>query len=400
MRNPRTSATILVLDDDESVRNVTGRLLAQRGYRVLLAASAEEGLAALRRQRVDCLLLDLQLPDMSGMDLLPNLLEVDPNLAVVVLTGDLQAPSAAAAMRSGVVDYLTKPVEIVRLSQAVEGALLHHEHQIERQEMQRWLREEVAERREEVLEERERLEQLATSALEVLVTILEAKDRFMAGHSVRVAQLAASIASELGHPDDEIEQVRTAGRLHDLGMIVVRDRVLNKQGPLTEEEFEEIRHHPLAGYELLQPHPNLTEVARFVRSHHERVDGGGYPDGLAGDQIPWGARILAAAEIYDALITDRVYRPQRMTPDEAWDKMEELAGSGIDRAVQRALGAVIARRRVLEFLPDEVQGRQAESIVAALAKPVTRGAGAVFNLKRTRGSPARGASLEDERHDQ
>lgn len=166
----------------------------------------------------------------------------------------------------------------------------------------------------EVVVERSRaiehkLERYAVASLEVLVTALEARDPFMAGHSQRIAHLSASLADALGHPQDEVEAVRLAGRLHDIGMLVISDRVVNREGPLAPEEREQIRQHPVVGDQLLQPFPHLWEVGRFVRGHHERWDGTGYPLGLAGDAIPVSARLMAVADVYDALISRRVYKP-------------------------------------------------------------------------------------------
>ena len=356
MLGPKSSVTILVVEDEEPLRQMWAKLLLRLGYRLILTGTAEEALTVLRHERVSCLLLDLHLPGMGGMALLPQAFELDPSIAVIVVTGDREASTATAAMQAGFVDWLTKPFGVEDLGPAIERALAHRERQQQRQETEQWLRQEVAERRAALHSERQNLEVLATASLEVLVSALEAKDRFMAGHSARVGQLAASLAAELDRSDDEIELVRTAGRLHDLGMITVSDRVLNRKGALTEAEFDQIRQHPVVGDQLLRQHPNLGEVARIVRGHHERWDGKGYPDGLVGNDIPWGCRILAAAEVYDALVTDRVYRPTRMSPEEACRQMEGLAAAATDPEVHAALATVIARRQALEFLSEEESG--------------------------------------------
>jgi len=208
----------------------------------------------------------------------------------------------------------------------------------------------MIEARAQILERR--IEQFAAASLEVLVTSLEARDQFMAGHSVRVAQLSASLADALGHAEDEVEAVRLAGRLHDIGMLVISDRVVNREGPLTPAEYDQVRQHTLVGHQLLQPYPHLGDVARFVRGHHERWDGAGYPDGLAGEAIPWGARIIAAVEVYDALVTRRAYRREILTPEAAFAEVQVLAGKSLDPAVCAALGRVVGGRRTLEFVLD------------------------------------------------
>ena len=137
------------------------------------------------------------------------------------------------------------------------------------------------------------------------------------------------IAAELGLDDEQVEQVRMAGRLHDIGKIGIREEILNKQGPLTADEYEHVKQHVVIGSQILAPLAHLGDIIAFVRSHHERWDGQGYPDGLQGEEIPLGARILAAAEIYDALTTSRPYQ-EKMPPEVAVERMRDLAGTVLD----------------------------------------------------------------------
>jgi putative nucleotidyltransferase with HDIG domain len=159
-----------------------------------------------------------------------------------------------------------------------------------------------------------------------------------------VAELSASVAAHLGCTGAQVEAVRAAGRLHDIGKIAVRDEVLHKAGPLTAEEYEHVKRHVVVGSRILAPLDSLREAAAYVRSHHERWDGFGYPDRLAGDAIPLGARILGAVETYDALTTPRTYQ-ERMAPVEALERMRDLVGTAIDPAVYAALAAVVSQRR-------------------------------------------------------
>jgi putative nucleotidyltransferase with HDIG domain len=185
---------------------------------------------------------------------------------------------------------------------------------------------------------------------------VETRDPWFAGHSLRVAQMAASIAAELGRTDEEVEIVRKAGRLHDIGMISVSQDLLAKEGSLTPSEFEQVKRHAVVGSQILAPLPHLAGVSVFVRSHHERWDGKGYPDGLAGDAIPWGARLIGAVEVYDAFTTARPYREQ-LTPELAVERMHELTGTVLAPEVHRALSAVVGRGRALVFV-DEERGRE------------------------------------------
>jgi putative nucleotidyltransferase with HDIG domain len=165
------------------------------------------------------------------------------------------------------------------------------------------------------------------ATLEALVNALEAKDRHLRGHSARVADLATKVAVARGLPEETVDAVRTAARLHDIGKIGIRESILNKQGPLTDEEFAHVKTHTVIGAQILAPLTHLAEVIGFVRSHHERWDGKGYPDGLSALDIPVGARIIGAVEIYDALTTSRPYQ-ETMIPAQAVERMADLVGTG------------------------------------------------------------------------
>ena len=183
---------------------------------------------------------------------------------------------------------------------------------------------------------------------------LEAKNTYLSGHSSRVAALAATIAAELQLPDDQIEHVRMAGRLHDIGKIGVREDVLDKRGPLTADEHAQVRQHVVIGSEILAPLVHLGDIVSFVRGHHEHWDGSGYPDGIAGEAIAIGARILCAAEIYDALTTSRPYQ-EKVSPEAATSRMRELAGTVLDPRILGALETAVRRRRTLVFIHEEEQ---------------------------------------------
>ena len=348
---PVEAIGLLVVDDEEQVRIALQRYLEGQGYEVLTAGTGEDALRILRRHKLAGLLLDVRLPDMSGVDLVPRLLELEPDAAILMLSAVDDAASATLCMQRGAVDYLTKPVDLSGLAQAIQRALRGRDTRIEANKLNHWLKEEVAIRTAELRLERSNLERISVATLETLVNALEAKDPYLRGHSARVADLSAMIAAELGLPDDQVEMIRTAGRLHDIGKIGVREEILNKEGPLTDEEFEHVKTHPVTASQILAPLRHLRPVIDCVRSHHERWDGGGYPEGLTGDTIPIGARIIGAVEIYDALTTARSYQ-ERMVPELAIERMRELIGSVMDPRVYQALQAVISRRETLVLLDD------------------------------------------------
>jgi putative nucleotidyltransferase with HDIG domain len=343
--------TLVVVDDEEAIRSSVRKYLVHEGYEVATAATGDEALALLQRRKVTGMLLDVNLPGESGIDLVPRVLDLEPNLALLMLTAVNDATSAALCMQRGALDYLIKPIDLPVLGRAIQNALRRRDTMLEGQQINQWLKEEVALRVAERRLEQAAQERISVATLEALVNALEAKDPHLRGHSARVADLSASVAAQLGCSDETVETIRTGGRLHDIGKIGIREEILNKQGPLTDTEFEHVKQHVLVGSHILAPLVHLRDVITFVRSHHERWDGGGYPDRLAGEAIPLGARIIGAVEIYDALTTSRPYQ-EKMPPEIAVERMRDLAGSMLDPAVHEALATVIGHRQALVFLDD------------------------------------------------
>jgi putative two-component system response regulator len=346
--------TLLVVDDEEAIRNALRKFLVLQGYEVATAATGEEALAILKRQRITGMLLDVNLPGTSGIELVPQIMELEPNLALLMLTAVNDATSAALCMQRGALDYLIKPIDLNDLGRAVNHALVRRNSLVEGQQINRWLKEEVALRVAERRLEQANNERISVATLEALVNALEAKDPYLRGHSARVADLSAGVAAQMGCSDEMVETVRTGGRLHDIGKIGIREEILNKQGPLSDEEYEHVKQHVVVGSQILAPLVHLREVITFVRSHHERWDGFGYPDRLAGEEIPLGARIIGGVEIYDALTTSRPYQ-EKMPPEVAVERMRDLVGTVLDPAVHQALEAVVSHRQALVFL-DEARG--------------------------------------------
>jgi putative two-component system response regulator len=348
---PDGPVTLVVVDDEEAIRSSVRKYLVHEGYEVATAATGDEALALLQRRKVTGMLLDVNLPGESGIDLVPRVLDLEPNLALLMLTAVNDATSAALCMQRGALDYLIKPIDLPVLGRAIQNALRRRDTMLEGQQINQWLKEEVALRVAERRLEQAAQERISVATLSALVNALEAKDPHLRGHSARVADLSASVAAQLGCSDETVEAIRTGGRLHDIGKIGIREEILNKQGPLTDTEFEHVKQHVLVGSQILAPLVHLGDVITFVRSHHERWDGGGYPDRLAGEAIPLGARIIGAVEIYDALTTSRPYQ-EKMPPEIAVERMRDLAGSMLDPVVHEALATVIGHRQALVFLDD------------------------------------------------
>ena len=345
--------SVLVVDDEEPIRNALRKYLKQQQFEVHTAGSGDEALQLLRLHKIALMLSDIRMPGTSGIDLVPQALEIEPDLAILMLTAVNDATSAALCMQRGAMDYLTKPIELADLGRAVQRALKRREMLLENRHLNQWLKEEVTTRTHELQRERNRLENVSTATLEALVNALEAKDPYLRGHSARVADLSANLAAELGLSEEDIDRVRMAGRLHDLGKIGTREAVTNKEGPLTPEEFEHVKQHVIIGAQILAPLVHLGDVVAMVRTHHERWDGTGYPDGLRGEEVPMGGRIIAAAEVFDALTTARPYQ-EKMTPEQAAERMGDLAGTVLDPTVVVGLTRLVARRQTLVFLDEDV----------------------------------------------
>jgi len=345
---------ILVVDDEEPIRNALKKFLSQQQFEVYAAGTGDDALQQLRRHRIALMLCDIRMPGTSGVDLVPQAIEIEPELAILMLTAVNDATSAALCMQRGAMDYLTKPIELADLGRAVQRALKRREMLGENRQLNQWLKEEVSTRTAELQRERGKLERLSIATLEALVNALEAKDPYMRGHSARVADLSATIAHQLGLAEEDLEHVRVAGRLHDIGKIGTRESVLNKQGALTPDEFEHVKQHVVIGSQILAPLSHLGDIIPAVRHHHERWDGTGYPDGLRGEEIPIGARIIGAAEVFDALSTSRAYQ-EKMSPENAVERIADLSGTVLDPQVVEAVSAVVAKRHTLVFL-DEGSG--------------------------------------------
>jgi putative two-component system response regulator len=353
---PRVSAPalprILVVDDEETIRIALARFLRARGYEVEVAESGIAALVMLERQRFVLMICDVRMPGMTGLDVVPEALQLDADLAILMLSAVNDAPTATDALSHGAMDYLVKPIELVDLQRAVERCTHRRQLEIDRRRVEQHIREEVAMRTAELEKEKAALHALTIGVADTLINAMEAKDVYLRGHSSRVADQAASIAEEMGLDADLVENARLAGRLHDVGKIGVREDVLNKPGALSVEEFEHVKDHVRIGMEILTPLKHIPVALEFVHDHHEHWDGSGYPRGLAGEQITIGGRILAACDAFDALTSQRAFR-DAMDPRATIAYLEQNeVGRLLDPAVFDALKKVVLRRRTLPFIDD------------------------------------------------
>ena len=346
---PAAKTRILVVDDEDTIRLVLAKYLRTRGFEVATAESGDAALETLAGAKFELMLCDVRMPGLSGVEIVPSALEADADLGIVMLSAVNDAPTATEAMGHGVLDYLTKPIELQHLYEAVQRALHKRTLLKDQRRFEREIREEVAERTRELEMEKAHLRDLTVTMVESLVGAMEARDVFQRGHSARVAQLAASMAEYLRLAPDVVEDVRMAGRLHDVGNIGIRDDVLNKPGALDAEEFTHVKDHVRIGVEILMPLRHIERAIVFVGDHHEHWDGSGYPHATAGEGISVGGRILAAADAFDAMTSRRPYREPK-TPEVAVEELRGATGTLLDPRVYEALRVIVKRRKSLVFI--------------------------------------------------
>lgn len=335
---------VLVVDDEEAMCRILARQLGRDGYEVHTASNGVAALEMLQRQKFVAMICDIGLPDVPGSDVLVHALLLEPHLAVVMCTGADDAHTAKTVLSRGAYDYLVKPVELSVVSESLRRALDERRRRIEREVVETRMRDDLAARSLELERERHALKALTIGVAEALVNAMEKKDRFLRGHSQRVAELGAEIARELGLDAETVRAVHLGGRLHDVGKIGIREEVLHKPGRLTEDEYAHVKEHVALGMEILAPLPDLGEALTFVHHHHERMDGTGYPQGLSGEAISLGGRILCAADTFDALTSVRPYRAP-MQDLETLAFLEGLSGPFLDPTVYDALTRVVRARR-------------------------------------------------------
>lgn len=309
---------ILVVAGEPVVRSTVARILSREGFTVHLAENAEEAASMCDRLRD---LAVVVAGSASALEVVERVKATHPRIRSVMIAEALSEEASGQARRLGVDGLLEQPFEMAGLLETI--AQLSASLQAERD-------------RNAMLE---RLRANVVTMVDSLARALEDRDPYTAGHSLRVAEYSVMIGSALGLSDFHLELLRHGAALHDIGKIAVRQDVLHKPGRLTDDEYEHIKMHPVVGREILEPIEDFKEMLDLVYYHHERIDGRGYPEGLAGDEIPLLAQIVAVADTYDAMTSDRPYR-SGMPPEKAFAIMNEVSGTQLNAE----LVTLLARR--------------------------------------------------------
>jgi putative two-component system response regulator len=320
----RTATNILVVDDESYICRMVSRLLEKQGYACTVCESAAEAIKKIDSSAYELVVSDIMMPGMSGIELLARIKKTHPDMAFIMLTGIDDHETAIRTLDLGAFGYVIKPFEPNELIINVFNSLRRRELEMERNQYEDRLEREVRERTAEI---RATQEQITLR----LVTASGYRDEETGAHIRRMGEYAAILAQATGLKAEAVEEIRLAAPMHDIGKIGVADAILKKPGKLTDKEFKQIKEHTTIGARILEGSQiSLLNLAQDIALyHHEKWNGSGYPQGLREEAIPLCARIVAVCDVYDALVSDRVYRPA-LPEDKALAIMKEGRGNHFD----------------------------------------------------------------------
>ncbi len=289
---------ILIVDDDKGISASLDLIITKSGRTVDIAESAEKSLNKVKNGKFNIALIDIILPDMDGVSLLASLKKIDPDLRCIIITGYASIETAIGALNKGASAYLTKPLNmdevLATIKEIFEGIDLDREKRKAEEDLKKSI---------------VRLRETLDGIMKTLEAIIEIKDPYTSGHQRKAALLAAAISEELGLSSEEIDTLRTIAMIHDIGKISIPVSILAKPGDLSRLEYDMIKTHPQVGYNILKEIDFPWPITDVVLQHHERLNGSGYPQGLRRKEIIFEAKILAVADVVEAMTSYRPYRP-------------------------------------------------------------------------------------------
>jgi putative two-component system response regulator len=313
---------VLIVDDEVYIQEILKSTLEEAGYDCVAVGSADQALSALAIQSFDITFSDIRMPGKQGTELLQEIRTAYPEVVVIMITALDSANMAIESMRLGAYDYIVKPFNLDQVLVSANRAVDKRRLENANREYQKYLLQVADERAAET-------RRLFYSMTQVFIHLLDMKAPFNEGHSLRVAEKARYVARELRMTDDGVRKVYLAALLHDVGMILVEDVLLNKQESLTLDEQRHIQERTSRADDVLRPILDDEEVLKSIRHNRERYDGTGYPGHLRGNLIPLGARVIAVVEAFDAITIGRPYRLPR-SPQDAIRELTRCAQSQFD----------------------------------------------------------------------
>lgn len=322
---------IVATDDDPAIRKILQIMLTKEGYQVTSCQNGNELISELATEEttIDLILLDIKMPGFSGLDLLAMIKRSHPHIPVIMLTAFSDLDTGMKAMRLGASDYLTKPVRRETLVTCIRRVLAASETQQEEVEEKSFYLNQQKDLEKKLHTALQTLNKTTFATLEAFSETIEQKDAYTKGHCSRVRTIAVSIAKALNLPHSNVMIIEGGSLLHDIGKIGIPETILNKNSSLTKEEYDIIKTHPEAGERIIRSIEMFQPYRPIIRSHHERIDGKGYPDGLKGDEIPLDVKIVSLADAFDAMTSSRAYRSALPT-ELAVEEIKLFSGTQFD----------------------------------------------------------------------
>lgn len=346
MESKVNAPNILIVDDEIGPRESL-RMILKPSYNVYAVESGNAAIQMIQQIEMDVVTLDLKMPGISGIDTLKEIRLIDPDVMAIIITGYGTLKSAIEAIRYGVFDYIPKPFNVPEILSIIDKSIQRRKLNLKVKEVlgnrlnEYLLKEPVAESDLPLPKEIKKItdykwdeinlpdQQSSLEFAKVLAYTLEEKDPYTSGHSERVCYYSDFISKRLSFPPKERSELQIASYLHDIGKVGISNRFINKKGTLTSTDWAIIKQHTQKSIELLIPLNLSPNILSYIQHHHERYDGTGYPDGLAGEQIPLGARIIAISDSYDSMTSDRPYR-KPLNNGDAKSELLKNAGKQFD----------------------------------------------------------------------
>jgi putative nucleotidyltransferase with HDIG domain len=335
---------VLIVDDERPIRMLLQKILEANGYDCRTAENAAQARDRMSEMASDLILCDINMPGESGLDFIRHVLKAYPDTAAIMVSAIGDPLLAESMLQLGVYDYIIKPMDRNGILISVANAFRRRELEIANRSYRRNLEQMVDERTNSLKRSMTQLENAMNGIVRAIAHTVETRDPYTAGHQRRVADLAAAIAAEVGFERDKVEAVRVAALIHDLGKISVPAEILSKPSRLTVNEFNLIKEHPQVGYDILKDIEFPWEIATMVYQHHEKLDGSGYPLGVAGDDLLPESRVLTVADIVEAMASHRPYRPG-LGIDIALGEIDKNKGKLYDPDVAAACRALFNEKR-------------------------------------------------------
>jgi putative nucleotidyltransferase with HDIG domain len=341
---------ILIIDNDEKFSHYLKDNLTLKGYTVSVASSASTGLAELKAGALSLIILKSGMPDINSTDLIKEIKKINPDSMILVVLEKADSEFMQTMLRLGVYETIAKPVNLEKLFLLVKKSIELHSIMNGHRRLMRFIDEQnstlqkqnslLTKRVDELTKNLTRLYESLRSTylrtIRALAQAIDARDHYTHSHSENVSRYAVKIAQAMQLPLQDIETIRQACELHDIGKIGINDQILSKEASLTTEEKDQIKLHSLKGAQILEPLSFLGGVIDLVRQHHEHYDGSGYPNGHKEEGILLGARIIHLADAYDAMISARAYRKVPLTKEEAIAEIKNNSGTQFDPKVVEA----------------------------------------------------------------